>query len=111
MVDLSAKGVGNRIRIRREARGLSQPKLAKLLGIPQQTIGGWEKGTSKRPRYLIEAAKALWTTPEWILREEGPEEVIPADKAQLEAMVDSLDPNLIPAAIEALMKLKASRAA
>lgn len=106
MVDTSPKGIGKRIRKRRIKLGLSQPKLSKILGIPQQTIGGWETGKAKRPRYLFEAAKALCTTEEWLLGEKGPEEVIPTTpKEQIAATIDSLDPRLVPAALEFLRSL------
>lgn len=108
MVDISAKGVGSRLRARRKKLGLSQPKLAKILGVPQQTIAGWETGAAKRPRMLLEAAGALCTTSEWLLRAEGPEEVVPTiPKDQLASTVESLDPKLIPAALEFLRNLAA----
>lgn len=106
MVDTTAQGIGNRIKARRAKLGLSQPKLSKILKIPQQTIGGWEKGTSKRPRLLLELSKALCTTQEWLLSEEGPEEIVPTvTKGQIAATIDSLDPRLVPAALEFLRNL------
>lgn len=106
MADTSPKGIGKRIRARRVKLGLSQPKLAKILKIPQQTIGGWETGKASRPRFLPEAAKALCTTQEWLLREEGPEEIVPTiPKAQIAATIDALDPRLVPAALEFLRNL------
>lgn len=106
MVDTSPQGVGNRIRRRREKLGLSQPKLAKILKVPQQTIGGWETGKANRPTRLLEAAKVLCTTQEWLLREEGPEEIVPDLGRQFAALVDSLDQRLIPAALEFLRNLE-----
>lgn len=109
MVDTSPKGIGKRIRARRLKLGLSQPKLAKALKIPQQTIGGWEKGAARRPRLLLEASKVLCTTEEWILREEGPEEIVPIiPKAQIAAALENLDPRLLPAALEFLRNLSDS---
>lgn len=106
MADTTAQGIGNRIKSRRLKLGLSQPKLSRILKIPQQTIGGWEKGTSKRPRLLLELSKALCTTQEWLLYEDGPEEVVPAiSKGQIAATIDSLDPRLVPAALEFLRNL------
>lgn len=106
MADTSPKGIGRRIRARRLKLGLSQPKLAKVLKIPQQTIGGWETGKARRPTRLLEAAKVLCTTQEWLLNEEGPEEVVPViPKTQLAATIDSLDPSLVPAALEFLKNL------
>lgn len=107
MVDTSAQGIGNRIRLRREKLGLSQPKLAKILNCPQQTIDGWEHGKARRPRLLVELSKALCTTPEWLLRQEGPEELAPSvSKHQVVAAIESLDPRLVPAALEFLRNLK-----
>jgi transcriptional regulator with XRE-family HTH domain len=107
MVDISPKGIGKRIAIRRKKLGLSQPKLAEILGCPQQTIDGWEHGKARRPRLLLELSKALCTTQEWLLREEGPEEIVPAfSKSTLSSIVESLDPKLVPAAIEFLRKLR-----
>ena len=107
MADTSAQGIGKRIKARRAKLGLSQPKLAKILRIPQQTIGGWEKGTSKRPRFLLELSKALCTTQEWLLAEQGPEEIVPViPRQQLTETIDSLDPRLIPAALEFLKTLR-----
>lgn len=106
MVDTTPKGIGKRIRKRRIKLGLSQLKLSKILSVPQQTIGGWETGKAKRPRYLFEAAKALCTTEEWLLNEQGPEEVIPVTpREQIAATIDSLDPRLVPAALEFLRNL------
>lgn len=106
MPDEIAKAVGLRIRKRRKAIGLSQPKLAKALDIPQQTIGGWEKGKARRPTRLLELAKVLCTTQEWILREEGPEVVEPKNpKEQIKQVLESLDPHLIPTALEFIRNL------
>lgn len=106
MIDQSAKGVGNRIRKRRKALRLSQLDLATILDCPQQTVDGWEQGKSRRPRILLEISKALCTTQEWLLKEEGPEEIVPAfSKATVSSVIESLDPKLVPAAIEFLRKL------
>lgn len=107
MADLSAQGIGNRIRKRRKALGLSQPKLAETLSVPQQTIGGWETGKAKRPTKLFELAKVLCTTQEWLLREEGPEIVEPPNpKAEIARELESIDPMLLPAVAEFLRGLR-----
>lgn len=103
MADTSPKGIGKRIRKRRRGLGLSQPVLARALKIPQQTISGWETGKAGRPTRLLEAAKVLCTTQEWLLKEEGPEEIVPVTpKAQIAARIESLDPRLVPAVLEFL---------
>lgn len=106
MADESPKGVGRRIRLRRKKLGFSQPELAEILKVPQQTISGWETGKAGRPGRLFEAAKVLCTTQEWLLKEEGPEETVPLNlDAQLAATIGLLEPKLKPAALEFLRNL------
>ena len=93
--------------MRREKLRLSQPKLAKILNSTQQTVDGWEHGKARRPRLLLELSKALCTTQEWLLRAEGPEEIVPVvSKSQIVGAIESLDPKLIPAALEFLRNLQ-----
>ena len=106
MVDTTPKGIGIRIRKRRIALGWSQLKLANELKIPQQTVAGWETGKAKRPRFLLEAANALCTTQQWLLREEGPEETEPVvTKDQIANAIDSLDPRLRRKVLELIESL------
>lgn len=108
MADLSAKGIGKRILKRRKAIGLSQMELSDIIGVPQQTIAGWEKGVSDRPRKLMEAADALFTTQIWLLKAEGPEVVIPPDtRKKLVAEIESLDQDQLP---QVLHMVRARRA-
>jgi len=112
MVDMSPKGLGKRIRARREKLGISQTKLAEALDIPQQTVAGWETGAARRPRLLMEAATVLCTTQQWLLREEGPEEIAPVvPKDQIASAVESLDPRLHALALEYLRNLQKSQKA
>lgn len=53
----------------RTARGLSQEQLAKLTGSTQPSINRLESGETERPRNLIELARQLGTTPEYLLGE------------------------------------------
>ncbi|HCU0799925.1 TPA: helix-turn-helix transcriptional regulator [Citrobacter braakii] len=46
---------------------LSQSQLATLAGMKQQSLQAIEAGTTKRPRYLVELARALKCDPEWLL--------------------------------------------
>ena len=106
MADISAHGIGNRIRARRVKLKLSQSDLSQMLNCPQQTIDGWEHGKARRPRLLFELAKALCTTQEWLLSEEGPEELVPVfTKAAIASALESLDPKLVPAALEFIKRL------
>lgn len=61
--------LGKRVKERREALGLSQPALAKRVGMTQQGINSIEQGDSLRPRKLKELALALKTTQEYLLGE------------------------------------------
>ena len=54
--------LGERVKKRREELGLSQPGLAKQLGIHEMSISQLERGKVHNPRYKIELAKALKTT-------------------------------------------------
>lgn len=68
---------GRRILQRRESLKLSQDDLAAAVGqgTKQQTVDNWEHGKVKRPRVLLEIAKALRTSQEWLLYGEGSEEL------------------------------------
>ena len=72
---------GRRVQQRREALEMSQPDLAKAVGMRQQGINNIEHGVVARPRLLRELARALSTTEQWLLWREGPEivEQIPAE--------------------------------
>lgn len=60
---------GDRIAERRLAAGLSQTKLAKLVGLSQGTIGKLEAGISSGSSYLHRIARALGTTSEYLTGE------------------------------------------
>ncbi|MNE16397.1 putative HTH-type transcriptional regulator [compost metagenome] len=59
--------LADRIKQRRLALGLTQTELAELVGTTQQGIVSVESGRTKRPRYLLELAKALKCDPEYLL--------------------------------------------
>lgn len=54
--------------------GLSQSGLAKRIGVPAQSIQQLEAGKVASPRYLVDLAKALHTTPGWLM---GDDEAVP----------------------------------
>lgn len=101
------KGLAERVRARRETLKLSQTQLAEAVGMKQQGILNIEKGLVERPRKLLEISKVLCTTQEWLLNAEGPEEIVPfISKHQIMITVESLDPKLVPAAMEYLRTLR-----
>lgn len=46
-------GLGNTVKMIREAAGLSRQKFAALYQIPVRTIENWEWGRSEPPKYLV----------------------------------------------------------
>ncbi|WP_162651578.1 helix-turn-helix transcriptional regulator [Lentilitoribacter sp. Alg239-R112] len=56
--------LATRVRQRRNELKLSQTALANLVGVKQQAIQKVESGQTERPRFILELARALQTTPE-----------------------------------------------
>ncbi len=53
-----------RLRVRREAAGLTQDQLAELVGISRQSLGKLERGdTEPRPSTIVRLARALGCEP------------------------------------------------
>lgn len=77
MPEVDALAFGKRVAARRTKLGLSQPELARRVGMRQQGVLAIEKGKVRRPRLLRELVRALRTTEEWLLWKEGPEEIGP----------------------------------
>ncbi len=65
--------ISQRIKQKREEMNISQDQLAKLAGMKQQSLQAIEAGVTKRPRYLVELARALNCKPEWLLFGDDPE--------------------------------------
>lgn len=58
--------IGDRTKQRRESLDISQPELARLVGVSQQSIDQLEKGDVQRPRYLPDLAVALSVSMAWL---------------------------------------------
>jgi repressor LexA len=58
--------VGQRIKIAREAAGLSQQDLAGLVGITQQTLAKLEKDPGRGTKHINKLARALGQDPLWL---------------------------------------------
>lgn len=65
--------IASRLKEAREAAGLSQAELAERVGMKQTGIGSIESGESARPRKLLEIARAVNRTAQWLLGEDGDE--------------------------------------
>lgn len=59
--------LGDRVKSRRIELGLTQTELAELAGTTQQGIVSIESGRTKRPRNILELAKALHTDVVWLM--------------------------------------------
>lgn len=68
------KTLGERIRAKRKARGLSQEQLGKAAGLTQAAIGQLESGSTVGTTRLVHIASALGVSPAWLQTGEGPEE-------------------------------------
>ncbi|MCG7551969.1 XRE family transcriptional regulator [Pseudoalteromonas sp. Of11M-6] len=58
--------IGERIRNKRKSLGLTQAALSEMVGIAQQSLQSIESGKIEKPRRIMELAKALETTPEYL---------------------------------------------
>lgn len=62
------KGIGDRIKQRREFLGFSQAALGKMVGVDQSTVALWETGkTTPRPDKVQALARPLDVSPEYLL--------------------------------------------
>lgn len=59
--------LATRVRQRRLALNLTQSELAERANISQQSVESIENGRTRKPRNIIELAKALQCHPEWLL--------------------------------------------
>lgn len=92
--------VGERIRDRRVQIGLSQEQLAHAIGSHQKQISRYEKGENDpTAEVVIRIAKALQTTPDWLLGFDDLEEDVSKimqvirsvkDKNQREALIEAI---------------------
>jgi len=110
MKKVDQKALGNRVRTRRDGLGLSGKALGEACGMSQQGVDNIEQGKVARPRNLLELAAALFTTPQWLLYGEGPEEFRPPNaRDELLSVAQSLDPDQIGAALEYLRRLREAK--
>lgn len=64
-----AELIPERLTERRKAAGISQAELARRVGIGQSSANRLEAGGTRNPRQIIEIARALSTTPEYLTGE------------------------------------------
>lgn len=60
--------IGERIRLAREAKGLTKSELQRRLGVAYTTLTAWEKDLSEPTiSNAVEVASALDRTPDWVM--------------------------------------------
>lgn len=102
---------GERVRTLRKTQGLTQPVLAKSIGIDQSTLSDIERGAGFSAEILIRLAEELGTTCEYIMRGRGvkTEEMRRAqqavgaltDEQRLELFTALMQPGAVDAVVEA----------
>ena len=60
------KNFSERLRHARQQRGLSQAGLARLCGLSQSAISNYENGTRRDAREILDLAKALSVSAQWL---------------------------------------------
>lgn len=58
--------IGERVKNKRIELNISQASLAELVGMKQQSISDLEAGSIEKPRNIVEIAKALNCSVEWL---------------------------------------------
>ena len=58
--------IGERVKNKRIELNISQSSLAELVGMKQQSISDLEAGSIEKPRNIVEIAKALNCSVEWL---------------------------------------------
>lgn len=79
--------IGDRVRVARKNKGMTQGQLAAAVGIAQPTLSNLEKGKHAETVKIVEIAKTLGIRPEWLSSGAGP---------MLEGEACALDANVSP---------------
>src|SRR5690242_7485534 len=61
---MDSREIGQIVRAAREAKGLSQAQLGRLIGVKQQSLDAIERGETQRSKFLPEIVKELEIPPE-----------------------------------------------
>ncbi|MFG0919467.1 MULTISPECIES: helix-turn-helix domain-containing protein [Pseudomonas] len=66
LVDGPSSAIGERLVLARTGAGLTQAKLAKMVGMEQASISMLETGETQRTTYLAELARACGVSADWL---------------------------------------------
>lgn len=58
--------IGSRVKQKRTELNISQSELAKMIGIKQQSVSDLESGLIEKPRNIVDIARALDCSIEWL---------------------------------------------
>lgn len=83
------KHFSERLRHARQQRGLSQAELARLCNLSQSAISNYESGTRRDAREILDLAKALNVSAQWLKSGLGPMEIALAGALVLQDSGDS----------------------
>lgn len=70
---MSISPIGGRLRLAREARGLTQEELARRVNVTASTVSKWEQGARANPqsRAMVAVAALLGVSLDWLLLGKG----------------------------------------
>jgi len=82
----------SRLRLAREAAGLSQTEVARRIGIAQPTYSDLENKPGSSSKHLVKIASVLGVSADWLAYGEGPRDAAQApEDAELLALYHGLD--------------------
>lgn len=67
-------GIDSRIAKARREKGLTQSRLAQLVGVEPHTVSRWERGQQSPTAHADKLADALGVSLDWLVRGENPAE-------------------------------------
>ncbi len=73
---------GERLRLVRRARGLSQDDLARAVGVSRSAVAQWETGRAGCSTHVDAISSALQVLPRELLPQRGSEKIVPLDLGQ-----------------------------
>jgi phage repressor protein C with HTH and peptisase S24 domain len=85
--------ISERLLERRLAAGLTQSELARLVGIGQSSANRLEAGVTRNPRHIIQLARVLGTTPEYLTGET--DDPKPTTEIKLVAPAAPVNPDMV----------------
>ena len=83
---------GERLKSRMTARGLTQSKLACVMGVSKNAVNKWIKGGTISMENAIKLANELGVDPAWLLFGAETESSEPVDLDKLAKEIEKLDP-------------------